>query len=152
MDGSAATRSSCFIADDDDDDWLADMEAGFSESFHAPMKNVARSSPVASPRSPATARFYDARFEDHHQPHFLETCFLCRRRLGSNRDIFMYRGELAFCSEDCRQEQIEMEETKERSWNLSSSVKALRKKEHAKSTSAPDAQDPHLPSRTVVAV
>ncbi|KAF8027269.1 hypothetical protein BT93_E0241 [Corymbia citriodora subsp. variegata] len=141
MEGDATTRSGCFIADDDDS--LVDMEAGFSGSFRV-LRNAVRS-------SPRSARFYDARFEDH-QPHFLETCFLCQKRLGSNRDIFMYRGELAFCSEDCRQEQIELEETKERSWNLSSSVKALRKKEHAKSTSPPEAQDQHLPSRTVVAV
>lgn len=142
---AATTRSGCFIADDDDS--LADMEAGFSENLHV-WRNVVASSPVASPRS---ARFYDARFEDHH-PHFLETCFLCKKRLGNNRDIFMYRGELAFCSEDCRLEQMEMEEAKERNWNLSSSMKALRKKEHAKSAAPPEAQNQRLPSRTAVAV
>ncbi|XP_030466255.1 FCS-Like Zinc finger 2 [Syzygium oleosum] len=146
MEAAATTRSGCFIADDDDS--LADMEAGFAENVRVLRDAVKRSSPAASPRS---ARFYDARLEDH-RPHFLETCFLCKKRLGNNRDIFMYRGELAFCSEDCRQEQIEMEEANERNWNLSSSMKALRKKGHAKSTSPPEAQDQHLPSRTVVAV
>lgn len=47
-----------------------------------------RSSIVSSPRS---GRFYDARFEDHQQPHFLQACFLCNKPLGDNRDIFMYR-------------------------------------------------------------
>jgi len=27
----------------------------------------------------------------HHDVHFLDACFLCRKPLASNRDIFMYR-------------------------------------------------------------
>ncbi|PWZ37820.1 hypothetical protein Zm00014a_016056 [Zea mays] len=46
--------------------------------------------------------------------HFLEACFLCRKPLPSNRDIFMYRGDIPFCTEDCRREQIEMDEEMER--------------------------------------
>ena len=84
-----------------------------------------RSHSIFSPRS---GRFYDARFEDH-QPHFLQACSLCKKPLGDNRDIFMYRGDTPFCSEECRQEQIERDEAKEKNKNLSSSMKALRKKE-----------------------
>lgn len=47
-----------------------------------------RSHSIFSPRS---GRFYDARFEDH-QPHFLQACSLCKKPLGDNRDIFMYRS------------------------------------------------------------
>ena len=35
------------------------------------------------------------------QGHFLEACFLCRKPLASNRDIFMYRfapGHYGYCS------------------------------------------------------
>ncbi|PAN39792.1 hypothetical protein GQ55_7G260200 [Panicum hallii var. hallii] len=46
--------------------------------------------------------------------HFLEACFLCRKPLPSNRDIFMYRGDIPFCTEECRREQIEMDEEMER--------------------------------------
>nr|AGT16221.1 hypothetical protein SHCRBa_267_M24_R_460 [Saccharum hybrid cultivar R570] len=48
------------------------------------------------------------------QGHFLEACFLCRKPLASNRDIFMYRGDIPFCTEECRREQIEMDEELER--------------------------------------
>ncbi|KAL6124577.1 PREDICTED: uncharacterized protein LOC101307154 [Fragaria vesca subsp. vesca] len=62
-------------------------------------------------------------YEDHFQnePHFLDACFLCRKSLGNNSDIFMYRGNTPFCSKDCRQEQIEFDEAKEKSWKVSSS-------------------------------
>ncbi|GJN26612.1 hypothetical protein PR202_gb14556 [Eleusine coracana subsp. coracana] len=46
--------------------------------------------------------------------HFLESCFLCRKPLARNRDIFMYRGDIPFCTEECRREQIEMDEEMER--------------------------------------
>lgn len=37
---------------------------------------------------------------------FLSFCHGCRKSLGQGKDIFMYRGERAFCSDECRQ--IEM--------------------------------------------
>lgn len=43
--------------------------------------------------------------------HFLDTCFLCKRRLRHERDIFIYRGDTAFCSEECRHRQILRDET-----------------------------------------
>ncbi|CAK7356234.1 unnamed protein product [Dovyalis caffra] len=148
----SSSRRPCFIEEDDGLASLADMEAGFSGN-HRPFfsrslcyarrgsfKNL--SSLVSSPRS---ARFCDSRYEDH-QPHFLEACFLCKKPLGDNRDIFMYRGDTPFCSEECRQEQIDIDEAKEKNWNLSSSMKALRKKDQKKSPSPTKAQD--YPSRT----
>ncbi|KAK1385628.1 FLZ-type domain-containing protein [Heracleum sosnowskyi] len=44
---------------------------------------------------------------------FLDQCFLCKRRLLPSRDIFMYRGDRAFCSEECRCTQIFMDEQTE---------------------------------------
>jgi hypothetical protein len=37
--------------------------------------------------------FSFATYEDDYQnePHFLDACFLCRKSLGNNSDIFMYR-------------------------------------------------------------
>ncbi|GAV71795.1 DUF581 domain-containing protein [Cephalotus follicularis] len=58
---------------------------------------------------------------NHQESHFLEACFLCNRPLGLNSDIFMYRGNTPFCSNECRQEQIEIDEGKEKSWKLSTS-------------------------------
>nr|CAD1826371.1 unnamed protein product [Ananas comosus var. bracteatus] len=45
---------------------------------------------------------------------FLRACGLCRRRLAPGRDIFMYRGDIAFCSLECRQQQINQDERKEK--------------------------------------
>lgn len=53
--------------------------------------------------------------------HFLDECCLCRRPLGRFRDIFMYRGDTPFCSEECRQEQIALDEAGEEKvsrWSL----------------------------------
>lgn len=41
---------------------------------------------------------------------FLQTCFLCKRCLGPDTDIYMYRGDAAFCSVECRHEQIVIDE------------------------------------------
>uniref|UniRef100_A0A7N0THZ0 FLZ-type domain-containing protein n=1 Tax=Kalanchoe fedtschenkoi TaxID=63787 RepID=A0A7N0THZ0_KALFE len=43
-----------------------------------------------------------------------ESCFMCDKPLGRSADIFMYRGNTPFCSTDCRQEQIEMDDAEER--------------------------------------
>lgn len=46
--------------------------------------------------------------------HFLHACFLCKRRLVPGRDIYMYRGDSAFCSIECRHQQIVLDEHKEK--------------------------------------
>lgn len=45
---------------------------------------------------------------------FLRACGLCNRRLGPGRDTFMYRGDTAFCSLECRQQHMTIEEWKEK--------------------------------------
>lgn len=42
--------------------------------------------------------------------HYLGSCYLCKERIACDRDVFMYRGDAAFCSEDCREDQMEMDE------------------------------------------
>ncbi|XP_038880871.1 FCS-Like Zinc finger 5 [Benincasa hispida] len=64
--------------------------------------------------SPRNLRNQPAR--DLAQPptdHFLRTCGLCKRRLAAGRDIYMYRGDTAFCSSECREKQIKEDERKE---------------------------------------
>ncbi|KAH0666111.1 hypothetical protein KY285_027317 [Solanum tuberosum] len=101
------------------------------------------SSSMSSPRFAGGRKYYDTtRFQ---QPHFLDACFLCNKPLGYNRDIFMYRGDTPFCSEECRQEQIDMDEAKEKKINLSAS-KALREKDQ---TTSP--KNYHFPRGTVAA-
>ncbi|XP_076935525.1 FCS-Like Zinc finger 6-like [Bidens hawaiensis] len=47
-------------------------------------------------------------------PHFMTVCRLCNRRLITGKDIFMYRGDSAFCSLECRQEKMKEDEKKEK--------------------------------------
>lgn len=46
--------------------------------------------------------------------HFLDVCFLCSKRLGHGRDVFIYRGDRAFCSVECRHSQIVADEMREK--------------------------------------
>ncbi|XVE55457.1 hypothetical protein DITRI_Ditri03aG0160200 [Diplodiscus trichospermus] len=56
-------------------------------------------------------------------PHFLRSCGLCRRRLVPGRDIYMYRGDSAFCSLECRQQQMNQDEKKAK-WSIPSKKQA----------------------------
>ncbi|KAK3212898.1 hypothetical protein Dsin_017604 [Dipteronia sinensis] len=53
---------------------------------------------------------------------FLSFCHSCNKKL-EGKDIYIYRGEKAFCSLDCRSEQIlideKLEKTKTKSWENS---------------------------------
>ncbi|CAL4966984.1 unnamed protein product [Urochloa decumbens] len=51
---------------------------------------------------------------------FLKACGLCNRRLGPDHDTFIYRGEVAFCSQECREQQIEYDERMEQTCSLTS--------------------------------
>lgn len=44
---------------------------------------------------------------------FLSSCNMCRKKLHGH-DIYMYRGEKAFCSSECRYNQIVIDERKEK--------------------------------------
>ncbi|KAL6634677.1 hypothetical protein ACP70R_027348 [Stipagrostis hirtigluma subsp. patula] len=41
---------------------------------------------------------------------FLQRCSLCHKELAEGTDIYMYRGDRAFCSVECRCRQIFMDE------------------------------------------
>ncbi|WJX33762.1 hypothetical protein P8452_21939 [Trifolium repens] len=58
----------------------------------------------------------------HSTPHFLRTCGLCNCRLAPGRDIYMYRGDTAFCSLECREEQMKQDRRKEK-WKMALSNK-----------------------------
>ncbi|KAI4317568.1 hypothetical protein L6164_025431 [Bauhinia variegata] len=58
-------------------------------------------------------------------PTFLDQCFLCSERLLPGNDIYMYKGERAFCSVECRCKQIFMDE-EESFRNENCSMAAIR--------------------------
>ncbi|KAJ4722488.1 protein MARD1 [Melia azedarach] len=41
---------------------------------------------------------------------FLSFCYACKKNLDQGKDIFMYRGERAFCSSECRFQEMMLEE------------------------------------------
>ncbi|XP_071701110.1 FCS-Like Zinc finger 1-like [Rutidosis leptorrhynchoides] len=118
---STSTRKPCFLEDNNGLASIADHAFSFSSPENhlhliqrplcSPKKTNPKTytsfSPVQSPRS--AGRFFNGVFEE--QPsYFLDACFLCKKPLGGNTDIFMYRGDTAFCSEECRTQQIDKDE------------------------------------------
>ncbi|KAM0848274.1 hypothetical protein ACQ4PT_054492 [Festuca glaucescens] len=87
-----------------------DLEAGCLSHSVSPVK------PESSPRNPGRLFCDPCDDADEHlgRHHYLDICFSCRKLLPGNRDIFMYRGDMPFCSEECRQEQIEIDEASEK--------------------------------------
>ncbi|XP_077224946.1 FCS-Like Zinc finger 6-like [Tasmannia lanceolata] len=81
--------------------------------FQAPKKNPEGFDPrilsMVSPRNPRRNSG-----ELIQTAHFLRACGLCKRRLAPGRDIYMYRGDTAFCSLECRQQQMNQDERKEK--------------------------------------
>ncbi|XP_008777180.2 FCS-Like Zinc finger 10-like [Phoenix dactylifera] len=46
----------------------------------------------------------------HSRTDFLSFCYSCKRKLKEEDDIYIYRGEKAFCSCECRAQEILIEE------------------------------------------
>ncbi|OIT28844.1 PREDICTED: uncharacterized protein LOC109212147 [Nicotiana attenuata] len=44
---------------------------------------------------------------------FLKYCFLCNKTLRLDKQVYMYKGDLGFCSLECRNRQIYLDEIKE---------------------------------------
>ncbi|XP_062221018.1 FCS-Like Zinc finger 2-like [Phragmites australis] len=42
--------------------------------------------------------------------HAMDACSLCGKRLAGDCDIFMYRGDTPFCSEECRCHRMVLDE------------------------------------------
>ncbi|KAF9678847.1 hypothetical protein SADUNF_Sadunf07G0078700 [Salix dunnii] len=59
--------------------------------------------------------------------HFLRTCGLCKRRLSPGKDLFMYRGDMAFCSQECREQQMKQDAKKEKGHVMIASKKEDRR-------------------------
>jgi endogenous inhibitor of DNA gyrase (YacG/DUF329 family) len=56
--------------------------------------------------SVACSFFFDAEPLGDLGSHKLDACALCSKPLTRNSDIFMYKGDTPFCSEECRYEQM----------------------------------------------
>ncbi|CAI9775593.1 unnamed protein product [Fraxinus pennsylvanica] len=161
MDSAATTTSRikpCFIEEDYGPDSVAEMETGssvnshrqnhsiISTAFYCNSPQIMRNLSAPPNLRSVLGRFLSDGFEEH-KPHFLDACFLCKQSLRTNKDIFMYRGNVPFCSVECRQDQIEIDEAKEKRLNLSVSMRTSRTKQQTKSSS-PNKSPPDCPLRT----
>ncbi|CAL9069766.1 FCS-Like Zinc finger 3-like [Musa acuminata AAA Group] len=130
----------------------SDLEAGWGPPYAHPTPPSPHGSAggVARPRTP-TYRFFcvDVDGPPHH---FLDSCFLCRKPLAGNRDIFMYRGDTPFCSEECRLVQIEMDEGTEQSRKHSLKASSSTDSNKAGAATSPSkSHEAHARTGTVVA-
>ncbi|CAL4982854.1 unnamed protein product [Urochloa decumbens] len=62
---------------------------------------------------------------------FLQRCFLCRRELADGRDIYIYRGDRAFCSEECRCRHILVVEDDDGCARVAAADRSGRRRRHA---------------------
>lgn len=87
------------MRDDDFDDFDVDEDhvTGMQESIFC----------AASPFSACCSLEYPTR-------DFLSVCFFCKCNLSHGKDVYMYKGDKAFCSSECRYQQIVVDEFKER--------------------------------------
>ncbi|OIT27358.1 PREDICTED: uncharacterized protein LOC109214048 [Nicotiana attenuata] len=67
---------------------------------------VNKASMVMKPTSPTTPSSPFSRRKSPAACGFLDSCFLCKQKLLPGKDIYMYKGEWAFCSVECRCKQI----------------------------------------------
>ncbi|XP_022724523.1 uncharacterized protein LOC111281152 [Durio zibethinus] len=44
---------------------------------------------------------------------FLKSCHLCHKNLSLDKEVYMYRGDQGFCSIECRDRQIVLDEMRE---------------------------------------
>uniref|UniRef100_A0A0E0ESI0 FLZ-type domain-containing protein n=1 Tax=Oryza meridionalis TaxID=40149 RepID=A0A0E0ESI0_9ORYZ len=70
---------------------------------------------------------------------FLTACSLCRRVLGPDKDVYMYRGDQGFCSEECRWQQITTDEARERDAMAKKERRGLHHRRHHHGTPRPPA-------------
>ncbi|CAM0903158.1 unnamed protein product [Alopecurus aequalis] len=66
---------------------------------------------AASGRS---AFFFDDELVGERGKQAMDACALCDKPLAREDDIFMYRGDTPFCSDECRHKQMRLDAVRER--------------------------------------
>ncbi|CAL5015217.1 unnamed protein product [Urochloa decumbens] len=96
------------------------------------------------------AFFFDAEPAGEPGRHALDACALCSKPLTRNSDIFMYRGDTPFCSEDCRDEQMQFDAIRAR--QAARSAGRRRQQQQQYSPSGAEPRRGHQETRKVSAV
>jgi hypothetical protein len=92
--------------------------------------------------------FFDAEPLGEPGRHALDACALCSKPLTRNSDIFMYRGDTPFCSEDCCDEKMQFDAIRTRQAARSSSAG----RQQPYSSSGTESRRGHQGTRKVSAV
>ncbi|KAH7365800.1 hypothetical protein KP509_18G047200 [Ceratopteris richardii] len=100
-----------------------DHDLGVSNLSTVPAEKRSGKSSIFCTLSPTNV--YEPEAQDPPFANFLKACFRCRRCLGFGTDIYMYRGDMAFCSNDCRCEYM-LEENRSERVQHHSSTRASR--------------------------
>ncbi|GLT36356.1 hypothetical protein SLA2020_107400 [Shorea laevis] len=61
---------------------------------------------------------------------FLERCFLCKKRLNHNNEVYMYGIFQAFCTPECRVKQIDIDSKKKEVCNQSGGASGERSRKN----------------------
>ncbi|GMN48834.1 hypothetical protein TIFTF001_017992 [Ficus carica] len=69
-------------------------------------------------------------FERQVPDNFLEKCWYCHNKIAKDKDVFMYCHFRAFCTRECRDVVIEMDNALDKVANLSSQFKAKSSKKN----------------------
>ncbi|CAL5030374.1 unnamed protein product [Urochloa decumbens] len=101
---------------------------------------------MASSAACAAGFFLDANPPCEPSALALDACALCARPLGGGIDIFMYRGDTPFCSEECRYEQMQLDAVRARRAARSA---GRRRQQQYSSSGAESARGQHQESRKV---
>ncbi|XP_010523331.1 PREDICTED: protein MARD1-like [Tarenaya hassleriana] len=106
-------------------DPTATMEASQPSDYPETIMAVHQNPTTAM--NPRSSRIAPRKYQKRNPPaaenasdNFLRTCSLCNRHLRHNRDIYMYRGDKAFCSLECREKQMMLDERKAKNGVVSS--------------------------------
>ncbi|KAF7018355.1 hypothetical protein CFC21_031654 [Triticum aestivum] len=59
--------------------------------------------------SVACSFFFDDELLGEHRTAAMDACSLCAKPLARDSDVFMYRGDTPYCSEECRHEQMHLD-------------------------------------------
>lgn len=79
---------------------------------------------------------------------FLDLCFLCKQKLLPDKDIYMYKGEWAFCSVECRGKQIFMDEQESIKTRKNMKYQALTSSNNKSCTSSSSSSSSSASSRS----
>ncbi|GLT46182.1 hypothetical protein SLA2020_199560 [Shorea laevis] len=58
---------------------------------------------------------------------FLKSCHLCKKQLSLNKEVYMYRGNQGFCTIECRERQIVVDEIRELEESTKQRVQSYRR-------------------------